>query len=171
MRELLHLLTIEIGAIENQPGGVGYRLTRGQMNESEQNLRAEAVSGIEDLETHCSMPLVSCDCSQGSERSLILPRGLTYGRTYHELEDLILAEARCLHRGKVLVGDLCRPLSDLAHERVERLRGQCVVERGTPLGSGRPTVSLQDPCHNSSKRRTCRLQLVHGAPPRHISRS
>src|SRR3982074_524238 len=159
MRELLHLLTIEIGAIENQPGGVRYRLTRGQMNESEQNLRAEGVSAIEDLETHYSKPLVSRNCSQGSERGLILPRGLTYGRTYHELEDLILAEARCLHRGKVLVGDLCRALSDLAHERVERPRGQCVVERGTPLGSGRPTVSLQDPCHNSLKHRTRRFHL------------
>ena len=51
--------------------------------------------------------------SQGPERGLILPRCLTYGSTDNELEDLILAEARFLHRGEILIRDLGRPPATL----------------------------------------------------------
>jgi hypothetical protein len=60
---------------------------------------------------------------------------LTYGRTYDELEDLILTQARRLHRTEVFVGDLRRPLGDPADEPLQRTVSRGIVERGTPLSS------------------------------------
>src|SRR5258708_19614148 len=89
--------------------------------------------------------LVSHGRSEGFERRLILPRGLTDGGAYHELEDLILAEARRLHGGDVLVGDPCRPLGDLVDQRALRLGEPCVIEFGAPPRAPPPALSFQDP--------------------------
>src|SRR5260221_1781286 len=89
--------------------------------------------------------LVSHGRSEGFERRLILPRGLTDGGAYHELEELILAEARRLHGGDVLVGDPCRLLGDLVDQRAERLGEPCVLECGAAGGARRPTPSLPEP--------------------------
>jgi len=64
-----------------------------------------------------------------------LPRGLTHGRTYNELKDLILIQAGCFHRRDVLVGDPRGVLGDFADEPMERLGERFVVERGTPLSA------------------------------------
>src|SRR5260370_33843300 len=65
---------------------------------------------------------------QGFERRLILPRGLTDGGTYHELEDLILALARRLHGGDVLVGDPCRLPGELVGQSAQRRRQPLVFQ-------------------------------------------
>src|SRR6266566_564789 len=70
--------------------------------------------------------------SQSLERRLILPRGLTDGGAYHELEDLILALARRLYGGDVLVGDPCRLPGDFVDQRAQRLGEPCVIECGAP---------------------------------------
>src|SRR5258708_30072801 len=82
---------------------------------------------------------------QGFERRLVLPRGLTDGGAYHELEDLILALARRLHGGDVLVGDPCRLPGDLIDQRAERLGEACAIEYGAPLCTRFPSLSLVDP--------------------------
>src|SRR6266496_3655399 len=78
--------------------------------------------------------------SQSLERRLILPRGLTDGGAYHELEDLILSLARRLYGGDVLVGDLCRLPGDFVDQRAERLGEPCVIECGAPRAA-RPSPS------------------------------
>src|SRR6266566_9396437 len=83
--------------------------------------------------------------SQSLERRLILPSGLTDGSAYHELEDLILALARRLYGGDVLVGDPCRLPGDLVDQRAQRLGEPCVLEGGAPISARRPAVSLEDP--------------------------
>src|SRR5260370_42672881 len=67
--------------------------------------------------------LASHGLGEGVERRLILPRGWTNGSTYHELDDLILARARRLHGGDVLVGNPCGLSGDLVDQRAERLGG------------------------------------------------
>src|SRR5258708_16166870 len=89
--------------------------------------------------------LASHGKSQGVERRLILPRGLTDGGAYHELEDLILARARRLHRGDVLVGDPCRLSGDLVDQRAERLGEPCVLEGSAPISARPPALSFADP--------------------------
>jgi hypothetical protein len=71
---------------------------------------------------------------EGRERRVVLPRGLADRRAHHDLEDLVLAEARCPRRGDVLVGDLVGVLGDLVDQRAQRLGKPCVVERGAALG-------------------------------------
>jgi hypothetical protein len=74
------------------------------------------------------------DChSQGCEGVPILARGLTHGRTYNELKDLVLTQAECFHRGNVVVCDLRGVLGDLGDEPMERFSECCVVERSTSL--------------------------------------
>src|SRR5260370_40614094 len=89
--------------------------------------------------------LASHGKSQGVERRLILPRGLTDGGAYHELEDLILARARRLHRGDVLVGDPCRLSGDLVDQRAERLGEPCVLEGGAPISAPPPSCPFEAP--------------------------
>src|SRR5258708_23183795 len=89
--------------------------------------------------------LVSHGRSEGFERRLILPRGLTDGGAYHELEDLILALARRLHGSDVLVGDPCRLLGDLVDQRAEWLGEPCAIGCGAPGGARRLALSLEDP--------------------------
>src|SRR2546425_3363839 len=89
--------------------------------------------------------LASHGLSEGFERRLILPRGLTDGGAYHELEDLILALARRLHGGDVLVGDPCRLPGDLVDQRAERLREPRLLQCGAPGGARRPAASFQGP--------------------------
>src|SRR5689334_12041267 len=76
--------------------------------------------------------LVSHGLSQGVERRLILPRGLTDGGADHEFEELILARARCQNGGDVLVGDPCRLPGDLVDQRAERLDEARVLECSAP---------------------------------------
>src|SRR5258708_37319326 len=83
--------------------------------------------------------------SQSLERRLILPRGLTDGGAYHDLEDLILALARRLDFGDVLVGDPCRLLGNLLDQRAQRLGEPCVIECSATRGARRPAVSVADP--------------------------
>src|SRR5258707_2966644 len=82
---------------------------------------------------------------QGFERRLILPRGLTDGGAYHELEDLILALARRLHGGDVLVGAPCPLPGDLIDQRAERLRESRGIESRPPPRARRPAVSIDGP--------------------------
>src|SRR5260221_3419455 len=89
--------------------------------------------------------LVSHGRSEGFERRLILPRGLTDGGAYHELEELILAEARRLHGGDVLVGDPCRLPGDLVDQRAERLGEPFVLECGAAGGGPPPPPPLPEP--------------------------
>src|SRR5947209_7768950 len=92
--------------------------------------------------------------SQGFERRLILPHGLTEGGAYHEFEDLILALARCLDFGDVLVGDPCRLPGNFVDQRAERLGEPCVIECGTPLCAGCPAVSFENPGNYRLERQT-----------------
>ena len=115
------------------------------MNKRKQHFRAETVAAIEDLQTHAHSFFASHGLSQGFERRLILPRGLTDGGAYHELEDLILALARRLHGGDVLVGDPCRLPGDLVDQRAERLGEPCVIECGAPLLRATPCRLLRGP--------------------------
>src|SRR6266567_7073 len=89
--------------------------------------------------------LVSHGLSQGVERRLILPRGLTDGGADHELEELILARARRQNGGDVLVGDPCRLSGDLVDQRAQWLDEARVLECSAPLRAGRPAVSFEDP--------------------------
>src|SRR5260370_17671289 len=93
--------------------------------------------------------LVSHSLSEDVERRPRLSRGLTDGSADHELEELILARARCQNDGDVLVGDPCRLPGDLVDQRAERLGEPGVFECGTPLRARRPAVSFEDagdPC-------------------------
>src|SRR5260370_40442640 len=87
--------------------------------------------------------LVSHSLSEDVERRLILSRGLTDGSADHELEELILARARCQNDGDVLVGDPCRLPGDLVDQRAERLGEPGVFACGTPLGAPRPARSFE----------------------------
>src|SRR5437660_5163815 len=91
--------------------------------------------------------------SQSLERRLILPRGLTNGGAYHELEDLVLALARRHYGGDVLVGDPCWLPGNFVDQRAERLGEPCVIECGAPRGARRPAVSFEDPGDHRLMRR------------------
>src|SRR5262249_55408489 len=82
---------------------------------------------------------------KGSERRVMLPRGLADCSAHHHLEDLVVAEAGRPRSGDVLIGDLVGVLGDLVDQRVQRLGKSCIVERGTALSARRLTVSFEDP--------------------------
>jgi hypothetical protein len=82
---------------------------------------------------------------QSRKRRVVLPRCLTDRGTYHELEDLILAQTRSPRHGDVLVGDRVGVLGDLVDPGFQRLGEPCVVESGAALGVRRPAISLEDP--------------------------
>src|SRR5574341_299846 len=70
---------------------------------------------------------------QGSERRIVLPRGLADGGTHHELEYLVLARPRCPRSGDVLVGDFGGVLCHRVDQHAQRLGEPCVIERGAAL--------------------------------------
>src|SRR6266540_4387644 len=99
---------------------------------------------------------------EGSERRVVLPRGLADCRAHHDLEDLVLAEARCPCCGDVVVGDLVGVLGDLVDQRAQRLGEPCVVERGAALGVRRPAVSFFYP---RDQRFACLCDIRHAVLP------
>jgi hypothetical protein len=71
---------------------------------------------------------------EGIERRVVLPRGLADRGTHHDLENLVLAEARCCHCSDVLVGDRVSALGDFVDQCPERLGESGIVERRAALG-------------------------------------
>src|SRR6266508_3848530 len=107
--------------------------------------------------------LIPFSCGvEGSERRVVLPRGLADCRAHHDLEDLVLAEARCPCCGDVVVGDLVGVLGDLVDQRAQRLGEPCVVERGAALGVRRPAVSFFYP---RDQRFACLCDIRHAVLP------
>src|SRR5262249_33805907 len=82
---------------------------------------------------------------EGRDRRIVLPCGLANRGAHHDLEDLVLAEARCPRRGDVLVGDLGGLPGDLADQGARRLGEPRIVERGAAQDARRMAVSLEDP--------------------------
>jgi hypothetical protein len=63
-----------------------------------------------------------------------LPRSLAERGADNNLENLVLAEARCPRRGNVRIGDPVGVPGDLLDQRAQRLGNPRVVKRGTALG-------------------------------------
>ena len=103
LRNCLHRLAVEVGAVLDQLDDVEHRLARDRSNEREKCLRTETVAAIEDREAACS--LLPGRGLKGRKCRVVLPSGLADSGAHHDLEDLVLAEARCPRGGDVLVGD------------------------------------------------------------------
>src|SRR5918996_6396136 len=99
---------------------------------------------------------------QGRDRRVVLPSGLANRGADHDLEELVLAYARCPRCGDVLVGDLVGIPSYLIDERTQRIGMPCVIERSTALGMRRLTFSVENP---RDQRCACLFDVSHATSP------
>src|SRR6185503_16172615 len=101
-------------------------------------------------------------CLEGRERCRMLAHRLSDGATNHQLEDLVLREARRTRRGDVLIGNLVGLPHDLVDQCPQRGEEAHVVERRPSLGARRTPVAVQDLRHQCLARLTDRR---HAHPP------
>src|ERR671919_633242 len=99
---------------------------------------------------------------QGRERRFILPSGLADRTADHDLKDLVLAEARCLCSGDVLVGDFVSVPSHLIDERAQRIGKPRVIEASTALGMRGLALSSENP---RDQRSVCLVDGNHVTSP------
>ena len=57
---------------------------------------------------------------QGCQTRVIQPGGLSAHSAYHQIEELVFTEARCLCCREIRVCDLRRPRSDFAEQPIQR---------------------------------------------------
>jgi hypothetical protein len=81
---------------------------------------------------------------QACQTRVIPPGGLSDHSAYHQLEELVFTEARCLCSREIRVCDLRRPRSDFAEQPIQRLGQAGVAERTGSLLRRGSALSVQD---------------------------
>src|SRR4029077_4995223 len=99
-------------------------------------------SSIEDGEPHRS-PLFRC-AGQRRKRVPVLPARLADSGTHHDLEYLILTQARGPDGGDVLVGHAVGVVGPLLDQRAHRFTKTGIVEGGAAQVSRRLPIAVED---------------------------
>src|SRR5579872_4270948 len=91
------------------------------------------------------MPVTPNCGREGRKRVLLLSSGLADRRADHQLENLVLAEARFPSCSDIVIGHFVRAQRNFLNQRPHRFYRFDVVERRAPLRARRLTVSLKNP--------------------------
>ena len=133
---------VEVGAVECQLDGVDHRLARNQPNQSQQSLRAKAVTPIKDFQPHRRpYPFSGC-VGHRRKRAGVLAVRLADGSAHHDLEDLVLAQTRGADRGDVLVSHAVGAVGHLSIKvRIGSLRPALSKAARRSSGGAVPSLS------------------------------